>query len=360
MKNDKRRVLINGASLSGLTAAARLAKNKYETFVIGQPYENTTIDGFEFDSAPLFSLPAVYRDFFQKTGRHFGQVLKVNAIDPSFVFRFPDLELNFASLSRSARLTEIELKLGKAAATEWDQLLKSAEYFWDRMRENYFEWEFSYRRADLPTYLKLRTPFMQNPYLQRILGHYATYFGYPAGIYKWSTLAAFVEESFGIWQVQGGLGALTGAVKDRALELGCKFQNISDFDYYIDATEIHSRPAQRLLGMRYEHDLPVRTVVFHDSGLTTDIYASRTSLEKYSLVLSGELTIKDFDSYALVDQLRPAIVGNADNKVLTQIRTSSRNRFRVRHMDSLAHAGICGELLANAVRGIQNRPSHEH
>ena len=358
---ESKRVYIEGASIAGLTAAARLGKFKYQTFVNGEIYQNTKIDGFEFDTASLFTLPAVYRDFFQKTGKHFGQVLDVKPMDPAFSFTFPELTIDFANLSRSARLEEIESKLGSEAAKEWDLILKEGEYFWDRMRENYLEWEFSYLRADLNTYLRLRPKFVYNPHLRKILAHYATYLGYPAGIYKWSHILAFVEESFGIWQVNGGTGALVNAIKERALEHGTKFEECNDFDFYIDSAQTHSTPTQRLIGIKnYPSQLPVRNVQFHPDGLTTDIYSTKVSEGQYSLVLTGSLEIKDFDKYAVVDQIRSSVTGDADDQVLTKIRTTNRRRFKAQHMDSLSHAGICGELLANSVRGIKNRPSHEH
>ena len=73
-----------------------------------------------------------------------------------------------------------------------------------------------------------------------------------------------------------------------------------------------------------------------------------------------KIDIDNFDRYAVVDQLREGVSGDSDNQILTKIRTANKRRFKVRHIDSLAHAGITGELLANAVRGIKNRPSHEH
>ena len=146
MSNLRNKVYIEGASIAALTAAARLAKFKYQVTIFGQSYQNTKIDNFTFDNGPLLTLPAVYRDFFQKTGKHLGQVLDVKAVDPAFVFDFGDLKIVFANLSRNERLKEIENKLGKAAALEWDQALKHAEYLWDRTRENFFEWEFSFKR----------------------------------------------------------------------------------------------------------------------------------------------------------------------------------------------------------------------
>lgn len=359
MSLDKR-VYIEGSGIAALTAAARLSKFNYRTYVSGEYYSNTVIDGFEFDNAPLFTLPAVFRDFFQKTGKHFGQVLEVNPVDPAFVFHFPKLSINFANLSRNQRLAEIETKLGIAAAKEWNSILKRAEYLWDRLRENYIEREFSYLRVDLPAYLQLRPPIVKNPYLKSILSHYATYLGYPSGIYKWSHLIAFAEESFGIWQIKGGTGALVGAIAERARSLGTNFEPISNFDYYIDATQLHNLPNQRLIGLeRYPETLPVRSIYFSERG-TTDVYASEQSPGRYSLVITGDLILDRFDNYTVIDLIREGFQGNADNQLMTRIRTINKNRFKARHLDTLAHAGICGELLANAVRGIKNHPSHEH
>jgi hypothetical protein len=110
----------------------------------------------------------------------------------------------------------------------------------------------------------------------------------------------------------------------------------------------------------YPEPLPIRRVIFHDDGLSTDIYASQLGSGKYALVLTGKLDISDFDSCSDVDQIRHGAAGNSDNQVVTKIRTANKRIFRVKHLDSLAHAGIAGELLANAVQGIKNRPSHEH
>ena len=193
-----------------------------------------------------------------------------------------------------------------------------------------------------------------------ILSHYATYLGFPAGLYKWSPIVAFVEESFGIWQIKGGTGALVNQLAERAKELGTKFERCNDADFQIDATQQHYRPVQRLLGIRnYHSQLPIRTVIFTDKAFT-DIYSTQNRDGEYSLVMTGNLQLSDFDSFAVIDQIRPEITGNADDQLLTKIRTANKQKFKVRHMDSLSHAGICGELLANAVRGIKNRPSHEH
>ena len=362
-------IAVVGAGIGGLCTAARLAKAGHRVTIFeasnrtGGKCRTEWIDRYAFDTGPsLLTLPAVYRDFFQRTGDVMGRVLELEEVNPSFDYRFHDgTSVKFANLSRKKTLSSIQESLGIEAAAEWDSILKQGEMLWDRIRENYVEWEFSFTRFNPDTYLRLRAPFVRNPYLNKILSHYATYFGYPAGLYKWSHIVAFIEESFGVWQIEGGLETLTAAIKQRALDCGATIGESSAFDFYIDATELHSTPPQRLIGIaNYPHELPIRMVLFHKDGLTTDIYSTRIDSGKYSLVLTGKLDIDNFNNFAEVDQIRAGFEGDADNQVITKIRTANKRKFKVRHIDSLAHAGITGELLANAVRGIKNRPSHEH
>ena len=69
------RVVVIGAGMGGMAVAARLAVKGHDVTVVEQSavvggklgrYER---DGFVFDTGPsLLTLPAVYRDLFNKTG----------------------------------------------------------------------------------------------------------------------------------------------------------------------------------------------------------------------------------------------------------------------------------------------------
>jgi len=69
------RVIVIGAGVGGLAVAARLAVKGHDVLVLeqgqrpGGKLHTHRQDGFAFDTGPsLFTLPAVYRDLFLKTG----------------------------------------------------------------------------------------------------------------------------------------------------------------------------------------------------------------------------------------------------------------------------------------------------
>ena len=59
------------------------------------------------------TLPAVYRDFFQRTGEVMGRVLELVPVNPSFYYRFADgKSVKFANLSRKETLVAITDSFG--------------------------------------------------------------------------------------------------------------------------------------------------------------------------------------------------------------------------------------------------------
>ena len=108
MINDKNDVVVIGAGMGGMATAARLAKKGYRVQVFeasdrhGGKCRTEWIDGYAFDTGPsLLTLPAVYRDLFQRTGDVLGRVVELKPVDPSFDYRFHDgTSVKFANLSR--------------------------------------------------------------------------------------------------------------------------------------------------------------------------------------------------------------------------------------------------------------------
>jgi phytoene dehydrogenase-like protein len=69
------RIIVIGAGMGGMAAAARLKVKGHDVTVIeasdthGGKLGTFRRDGFAFDTGPsLFTIPAVYRDLFLKTG----------------------------------------------------------------------------------------------------------------------------------------------------------------------------------------------------------------------------------------------------------------------------------------------------
>jgi phytoene desaturase len=241
-------VIVIGAGMGGMCTAARLARQGHKVRVLessdkpGGKCRTEWIGKYAFDTGPsLLTLPAVYRDFFARTGKHLGQVLEVNPVDPAFDYRFHDgIDLKFANLSRHKTQEEISKVLGPEAASQWNELMERAERMWDVSREPFVESELTsilslIKRPTLLRDLRVIAPWkslreladdlLPDKHLRYILDRYATYSGSdprlaPAVL---STIA-FVEEAFGAWHITGGVGQLSQAVHQRCMDLGVAFE----------------------------------------------------------------------------------------------------------------------------------------
>ena len=238
------KVIVIGAGIGGMSAAARLAKAGHQVEIyeaanfVGGKCRTEWIGRYAFDTGPsLLTLPAVYRDFFLKTGALMEDVLTQIPVDPSFDYRFADgSSVKFANLSRYQTLQAITVAFGEQAAKEWDLIMKRAEAMWDVSREPFIESELTsvaalFKRATLIRDLLVIAPLkslrdlatekLTDQRLRYIVDRYATYSGSdprkaPAVLLS----IAFVEEAFGAWHLAGGIGQLAIAIEKRCLDLG--------------------------------------------------------------------------------------------------------------------------------------------
>lgn len=234
-------IVVIGAGMGGLSAAARLAKVGHHVTVVeaadvpGGKCRREWIGRYAFDTGPtLLTLPAVYRDLFARTGRHLGMEIKLQSVDPSFDYRFADgKRIKFANLSRKQTLANIEEVLGEDASNEWDAILRRAEAMWDISRTPFIESELKsplslLKRPHLLRDFKVIAPHATlrdfaptHSHLGAILDRYATYSGSdPRRAPAVLATIAFIEEAFGAWHVEGGLGLLAEKLHQRCESLG--------------------------------------------------------------------------------------------------------------------------------------------
>ena len=117
-------VIVIGAGIGGLATAARLARAGHQveiheaSGVTGGKCQTEWINGYAFDTGPsLLTLPAVYKDFFLKTGKRLEHVLKLEAVNPSFDYFFADgANVKFENLSHNKTVESIRKSLGQDAA----------------------------------------------------------------------------------------------------------------------------------------------------------------------------------------------------------------------------------------------------
>jgi phytoene desaturase len=277
-------VIVIGAGMGGMATAARLAKKGYHVRVFeagdrhGGKCRTEWINGYAFDTGPsLLTLPAVYRDLFQRTGDVLGRVVELKSVDPSFDYRFHDgTKVTFANLSRKKTLDSINTSLGLEAATEWDAVMQRAESMWDVSREPFIESELRSMRSLLKRSSLMRDIFviapwrsirgfkLKSPYLQKILDRYATYSGSdPRRAPAVLSSIAFVEEAFGAWHITGGVGKLADALYQRCLDRGVTFEFNSPV-----AEIMHSDGSVTGVLLRDDRKITATTVVANsDAGL---------------------------------------------------------------------------------------------
>ncbi len=241
------RVIVVGAGIAGMCAATRLARAGHHVEVyenshrVGGKCHTEWIGDFAFDTGPtLLTLPAVFRDFFLKTGDPMESVLSLQPVDPSFDYRFSDgSSVQFSNLSRYETIRAIEKAFGTPSAEQWARLMTHASDIWDVSRVRFIESELTSLLSLLKTPtlindLKVITPWKSlhslvssksDDYrLRYIIDRYATYSGSdprhaPAALLS----IAYVEEAFGAWHIAGGIGELAIAIYNRAIENGVRF-----------------------------------------------------------------------------------------------------------------------------------------
>ena len=241
------KIVVIGAGMGGMTAAGRLARAGHSVSVyeacdtFGGKLRTEWIGKFAFDTGPsLLTLPAVYKDFFIRTGKPLGLMCEIVPVDPSFDYRFTDgTHVSFSNLSRFHTLNAIRAEYGDEAAQQWDQMMRRASKMWDVSREPFVESELRspltlFKRRNLIRDIFIISPwtslrkfadkYLPDRRLRYILDRYATYSGSdPRKAPAVLATIAYVEEAFGAWHIKGGLGTLATLVHQRCIDVGVTF-----------------------------------------------------------------------------------------------------------------------------------------
>ena len=237
-------IAIIGAGVGGLSAAARLAKTGHTVEIFeassrtGGKCQTEWINGYAFDTGPsLFTLPAVYKDLFLKTGKRIESELTLTATNPSFRYHFPDgKSVDFVNLDLPKTCSAIDQALGKAAGDAWHRLMQRAEVMWDISRNPFITSPTPSLRkllsqkgrvrnlrfmAPWSTLRQVTKGYSQDPHIVAIVDRYATYTGSdPRKAQPALLTIPFIEMSFGAWHIEGGVGKLAQALTARCESLG--------------------------------------------------------------------------------------------------------------------------------------------
>lgn len=237
------RIVVVGAGVGGLAAAARLAAQGHDVQVHergathGGKLGEFRRDGFVFDTGPsLLTLPAVFDELFADTGGPAD--LDVVPVDPACAYRFADGTALDMPHDAAAIPAALDAALGAGAGASWSALDARSARLWELVGDAVLRrpldgagdlLRFSRRVRDLRviapwrTLRGLGTSMLPDPRLRAWFDRYATYSGSdPRRTPSVLSVTSYVEQRFGAWYVRGGLRRIADALLARCERLGVR------------------------------------------------------------------------------------------------------------------------------------------
>ncbi|GAA4703060.1 phytoene desaturase family protein [Pseudonocardia yuanmonensis] len=234
------RVVVIGAGVGGLAAAARLAALGHEVALHeradthGGKLGVVEREGFVFDTGPsLLTLPGVLEEVFAATGGPSGLVIE--PVDPVCAYTFADGTRLDMPHDPAAVPAALDAALGPGAGAAWQALHERSGRLWELVGEAVLRrpldlralLRMSARLRDLRAVAPWRTlaglgrELLPDPRLRTWFARYATYSGSdfrrtPAVL----SVTPYVEQRFGAWYVRGGLRRIADALLERCRSLG--------------------------------------------------------------------------------------------------------------------------------------------
>ncbi|NKI41421.1 phytoene desaturase family protein [Streptomyces physcomitrii] len=250
------RIAVIGAGMGAMAAAARLAVAGHDVVVYergathGGALGRSTRDGFAFDTGPvLLTLPAVYRDLFVKTGRKsLEDRLGLTQVEPAVRHLFADgTRVDLPNASRAGVGQALDAALGAGSGERWAAFVNRAREAWDRSRRPLLEeplwpnWQVLAEREPYPAVPRRRLlrrelrattlaeiaalELGDEPRLRALLEQYALAAGLdPRTAPASAAVLPYMEQTFGLWSVEGGMRALADALYERCRERRVRFR----------------------------------------------------------------------------------------------------------------------------------------
>ncbi|TXS50916.1 NAD(P)/FAD-dependent oxidoreductase [Streptomyces sp. t39] len=239
-----------GAGMGAMATAARLATAGHRVTVYersaahGGSVGGFTRAGFGFDTGPgLLHLPAVWRDFFVKTGKEpLERTVTLTQVDPSSRHVFADgTSVALPNASRAGVVSALDTALGAGSGERWGEFLGRAREAWERSRRPLLEeprpaggtlghddpypaLRRGLLRRGARTLGEIGDRELRDPRLAALLASHATAYGLdPRTAPASAAVLPYMEQTFGSWYVAGGIRALADAVYERCLARGVRF-----------------------------------------------------------------------------------------------------------------------------------------
>ena len=243
--DQKKKVLVIGGGLGGLSAAISLAQSGYDVSLyerndhLGGKLNRLEQDGFGFDLGPsILTMPHIFEKMFAASGKVMSDYVPIVRLEHQWRSFFPngnviDLHENLDQmLEKNTTLTQNDMD-------EYKELLRYSEKLYRITEEGYFQKGFdttkevmnhhgifkSIRGFDLgSTMYGAINKRISNPQFRDMLSYFIKYVGssaYDAPAIL--NMMIYMQYSQGVWYVQGGMHLLARGLVTLAEEVGVKF-----------------------------------------------------------------------------------------------------------------------------------------
>jgi phytoene desaturase len=265
---ESKKVMVIGAGIGGIAAAARLARRGYDVTVVeknsqpGGRCGQLVCDGHRFDTGPtLFLMPEVFEETYSALGERMEDWLDLRRVDPTYTIRFDDGLI----LTLTADINHMQQQLEQIEQGSFGGLLAylneghrhyniSLERFVGRSFNSLLEY---FSPANLPLLFRLKAltkhydnigRYFKDPHLKAAFTFQNMYLGLsPYDAPATYSLLQYTELADGVWFPIGGMYEVISSLVAIAEKLGVKFL----YDAPVQQIEIEG---ERAAGVRLQDD----------------------------------------------------------------------------------------------------------
>jgi diapolycopene oxygenase len=237
----KKRVIVIGAGLGGMSAAIMLARGGFDVTIleknaqVGGKLNQLQTQGFSFDLGPsIFTLPEIFRPIFEGDGKRLEDYITLERVDPQWRNFFEDGVVVDLWEDPEKMRAELE-RFGPQAFGEYTNFLAYSRRQYEILDRGYLRQGFDsflqfarfygWKEARDLDYLHTMSGSIyqrvSNRYLRDIFEYFIKYVGSSAlDSPAFMNLMPTIQMDFGLWYVSGGLYELGHAFRKRLAETG--------------------------------------------------------------------------------------------------------------------------------------------
>ena len=238
----RRRIVVIGGGLGGLSAAISLATEGHSVDVLeknelpGGKLNVAEQNGFRFDLGPsILTMPQVFAALFERAGRRMEDYVELTPLSTHWRNWFEDGLVFDLCADAVQQDRELSTKLGPDAARGYRDFLEYSHALCKATEAGYFKHGLEslsevtrfYGVSALRRFDALRSVdqgvrrFIKEPHLVDVLNYFTKYVGSsPYAAPAVLNLLPYVQVGYGLWYVDGGMHALAQALERLLVELG--------------------------------------------------------------------------------------------------------------------------------------------